>query len=318
VFGACGIEPDAPPSGPISTACFNVGQHYCVYSDAPDVDSCKPAVLTEEWQQSGLEALNEIRTYANLSAVTASPEETSAQAHCALIAVANTVPELNPPSDSLCYSKRGASACNRSNISIYQYGVVGGYLQLVPDTLWSPEEIMRSWIIDAEEPTLGHRRALLNPFLQRSALGMAHDATVEDGVVHVDQAVSLLIQPEDAELPLKPDAPPFIAWPQGDLPITLFPVDARLSFSVVHDQTASVNNTAVSFETAAVTVTRAGGEALTVANVVSDYGYYGIPNQLAWTVNELEPNTQYEVVISGVVVLATTRSYTYTFSLISD
>ena len=43
-------------------------------------------------------------------------------------------------------------------------------------------------------------------------------------------------QPEDAELPLKPDAPPFIAWPQGDLPITLFPLDARLSFSVVHDQ----------------------------------------------------------------------------------
>ena len=312
---SCAQESSSGYVGPILTTCSNNGAFECVYTTMPDVTACVPGVLSEHWQDLAVRVVNDVRAYAELPPIQSAGAEHSVLAKCALISAANLDVSLSPSMTASCYTSSGADTCARSNISLYQYGLDTDYLQLVPSTLFSPEDIVRSWIIDDGEPSLGHRRALLNPFLSETALGMAHHARLKNGLVHVDQAVALLVQPRTDDIPLRADAPQFVAWPKGKTPLRWFPLDARLSLSVIHDRQASVNNAAVSFKDATIRITDATGHQLPATDITEDYNYYGVPNQVAWSVPGLAPNIQYEVDIDGVIVLATTRSYTYTFTL---
>jgi len=278
-----------------------------LYDDAPDLAHCHAGTLRREAQDAFLSAFNALRARHGLAPVRYNHEADGEAADAALIMAANGTLSHDPPPSWKCWSATGAHAAGSSNL-------LGGVSS--PFLAFDNEDgILAEWLIEGDGDEIGHRRWMLDPYLDQTALGRVI-AVLADGN-RVDSAVMKVFDfPGEAQGRAKTASstvPEFVAWPQGRYPQRFFSARARLSFSISQDPQDMWSNPEVDFSGAQVTVSD-GQRMLPVHDQMNDNEGFGVANCLSWRVDGIMPGPTYSVTVSGVRG-APRASYSYTFTI---
>lgn len=298
----------APTPTPVPTTW--AGQVDALYATAPDIPACRtgtmaPAVMTEVLAQ-----LNALRALHRLPPVTLSSTDQQSAMEAALMMAANGQLSHEPPTTWKCYTALGAAGARSGNL----YGnTLSPYL-----TFTSNDGYLAGWMTEVNNliaNNVGHRRWILNPFLNTVAYGRI--AGMADATNRADAAVMKMFN-NAGQSAIPTGLPSFVAYPYGDYPARYFDTRALLSFSAIADarQTFGANER-VDFSRATITITAASGGALAIGNVSYDNVGYGLPNNLQFTAANIQPGVNYTVAIDGVIVRGASTNYTYDFRIVN-
>lgn len=259
-----------------------------LYNQPPDPARCFAGVLLPQTKYRFLDAFNALRARHGLAPVRYNEGADRAAGEAALIMATNNALSHDPPSNWSCWTAAGAGAAASSNLL---GGVSSPYLTYEDDN-----GILAEWLIEGDGDEIGHRRWMLDPYLDQTTLGRV--ITVLPGGVRMDSVVMKVFDfpggssRRDAALRI----PDYVAWPQGDYPAQFFSPRARLSFSVSEDPEALTN---VDFSEARVSISD-GQQTLPVRDQRWDNEGYGVANCLSWRVDGIVPGRSYSVTISGI------------------
>lgn len=233
----------------------------------PDPDGCDPGTLDPRAIEDALVRTNLYRWMCGLAPVVEDPVlSAKAQAGAVLLRDLGYLTHQPEPGPA-CYTTDGDTACGSSNIS-------AGYPTLAAS--------VDAYLADFGISSLGHRRWLLHPPLQRTGFGFVEGAG--------SYGVQWIIGTGSTQIPA------FVAWPSA----SWFPGDAlvgRWSFSV----------RSADFSSATVSVTRlSDGRAMEVTNVGQLPNGSGW-NCLAYDVPGVMSGHDYRVVVDGVQNVAESR-----------
>lgn len=273
-----------------------------LYSEPPDPAQCRAGMLRPQTKYRFLEALNALRARHGLAPVRYNEAADRAAGEAALIMATNNALSHDPPPNWTCWTAAGAGAAGSSNLL---GGVSSPYLTYEDDNA-----ILAEWLIEGDGDEIGHRRWMLDPYLDQTALGRV--IAVLPGGVRMDSVVMKVFDfPGDApRRGAAPRIPDFVAWPQGEYPQQFFSPRARLSFSISEDPDALTN---VDFSEARVSISD-GQQTLPVRDQRWDNEGYGVANCLSWRVDGIVPGRTYNVTISGIRDAPRDR-YSYTFRI---
>lgn len=277
-----------------------------LYTTPPDLAHCVAGDLRAEAKASFLEAFNALRARHGLAPVGYNAAADRSAAEAALIMAAGSALSHQPPPSWRCWTAAGASAAGSSNLL---GGVSSPYLAYEDDNA-----ILAAWLIEGEGDEIGHRRWLLDPYLDQTALGRAI-AVLPSGV-RVDSVVMKVFDfPRDAASRDRSTrtAPAFVAWPQGDYPRVFFSPRARLSFAVSQDPGNEDAQGTIDYSGTRVSISD-GEHILTTHDQLWDNEGYGVANCLSWRVDGLVTGRTYAVSISGIRGAPQDR-YSYTFRI---
>jgi hypothetical protein len=280
-----------------------------IYVEPPDIANCDAGILADAEKEAVLATVNRIRALHDLEPVTYADEYDQEMAESSLIIAANNEITHYPPEDSACYSEEGAQGAATSNLA-WSYPTDGSVRPLLAPSATD----VRNWLIDPDVPDLGHRRWLLDPFLQAIAYGRVDGPPVGLDADQYAHGAALKVSNGDVASP-PASAPDFVAYPYGDYPLDLFQLGWYWSFSAVADATDFWANDRVDFSRARVSV-RDVARDLRVHSLATSDTAVGLPNLLQWQVDGVEMGRSYEVVIEGVRVNEEPRRYTYNVRLI--
>lgn len=279
-----------------------------IFATPPDVATCTPGTLTDAYETSIVERVNEIRLLHELPPVNITSSELGPTQEAALVIVANATLSHSIGSDAFCYTSEAARSSSESLLFMSAGNQVGN--------VHDPDRFLADWLRDVDVPSLGHRRWLLDPFVSEVAFGFVQgDPKVSFSYSPV---VGAALDIDDAqEVDLSWWANDFVAYPYGVYPSSFFDKSWVFSFSVVADKTQRLGSVdRVSFDSVAVTLTDESGTALVVSEVQGHYEIMGVPNALTWRANGLSDGTRYDVRVAGVLVDGSARDYAYDFVLI--
>lgn len=281
-----------------------------IYDVLPDINSCKAGVLKQTEIDRVLERVNYIRSLHKLKPVTYeyNGQQMSMEGCLNMIASGN-IGHIDDPS-SKCYTPGAGQARMKSNLH-FQQGTN-------PSTVIS-EDIIIGWLIDdhnadqAQEYKVGHRRAIINPFLTRFAFGRA-DAQQQGSSMYYTGGNFLYqdytngnISETDLE---------YIAYPFEYYPPSYFNKSFYLSFNAISSKTNLWQNQSVDYSSAVVTMKTESGANVNVNSVKHDNeGWGSFPNNISWKADGLANEVRYNVEIKGVVVNGQTKNYSYWFKL---
>jgi hypothetical protein len=276
------------------------------YDVLPDVANCKPGVLKQSVIDRVLERVNQIRSLHKLKPVT---YETLGQVMsmegCLNMVASGQGGHIDNPSTP-CYTPGAGAARMKSNI---EYGGAGN----------TPEGSIIGWMIDdrnadqANEYKVGHRRAIINPFLTRFAYGKSDGIPKSGGGEF--HAANFLYQDftngdiSDTQLD-------FVAYPYEYYPPSYFNKSFYMSFNAIANRTDLWQNQKVSFASTTVEMTDESGNKINVHSVLNDNeGWGSFPNNLSWKADGLTDEVKYNVSIKNVLVNGTNKNYAYWFKL---
>lgn len=302
--------PDVPEavSGAVPKAAASKGwaNTSALYAVPPDLANCAAGVLRPETQSGFIAALNSLRARHGLAPVRHDASADRAVAEAALMMAANDALSHDPPPSWKCWTAAGAGAAGSSNLL---GGVSSPYLAYEDDN-----GILAEWLIEGEDDEIGHRRWLLDPYLEQTALGRV--VAVSPGGVRTDSAVMKVFN-GSGDSPRSSrshrSVPEFVAWPQGDYPRAFFSSHARLSFSVSQNPADLDVMNGVDFSEAQVSISD-GEQNLPIRDQNWDNEGYGVANCLSWRVDGIVAGRNYSVKISGVRGTSR-REYSYTFRI---
>jgi uncharacterized protein YkwD len=292
------------PVTPVTTTCpalqipDQTGACVSMYAVTPDAATCRVGTLSDATRQNALSAINQIRQLHGLDAVTYDRASDDLVMNASLMMLANGALNHNPPTTWRCYSAAGATGASTSNLA--------GTGASTP-----PEGDFILWLTDMVSlgpNVLGHRRWLLDPFLNKIAYGRADRGTSAFGGMSAVRVINDTAAPTVGAT--------FVAYPFHDYPAKYHAQGALLSFSVVADSQNKAASADVDFSAAQISVVRRGGSAVGVSGVVFDNDWYGLPNNLRFSVGTLTYNTIHDVTISNVRVGGVLRSYSYWFRVV--
>jgi hypothetical protein len=277
-----------------------------MYLVPPNPATCYEGVLADEQKQRALLYLNELRALHGIPPVVYDSSGDISTQRAAFMMSVNSDISHYPSENWACHSWEGAQGCQESNLSIQWNSS--------PGSLSGPEEQIDGWLIDKNVPSLGHRRWLVDPFLQKIAYGSAHGASLVDTPWPWSQAATIHVIHEAQNDPsgMTQD---FVAYPQGEYPANAFAVEEYLSFSALVSKSSKWANSDVSFAGATVQVLGPDGASLSVNSLSWNNDGFGLPNNLQWRVEGLQNGLLYTVTIGGVVTSSGPKSYGYTFRL---
>ncbi len=272
----------------------------------PDTSTCEPGVLSAEFKARVLAYLNEVRELHGLPRLRYDWEDDELVQAAALIFVANARLSHNPHESFHCYSDEGRLGAETSNTLLTAGNEVGD--------MGDPARYIDEWMIDRSVANLGHRRFLLDPFMEKVSFGMVTGEPLVELPYRPVVGAALKVVAEEQPSLLLTDLE-IIAYPYGEYPANLFALDAALSFSVFASRFGYAPNREVSYEAASITV-RAGGTELPVHSIESSNTVEGLPNIVQWRVDGLERGVRHDVSIDDVMVFGEPRSYEYTFTVV--
>lgn len=284
----------------------SVGSADALYDVEPDIPACDPGSLSPGFEARLLEYLNGVRDLHGLPRLRYDPDDDELVQAAALIFVANAQLSHSPYPEMLCYSEEGREGAEKSNILLSAGNQVGD--------VTDPARFIDEWMIDRGAAPVGHRRFLLDPFMEKVSFGMVVGEPQVDFPFHPVVGAALKVVGEEQPSLLLTDVE-LIAYPYQEYPAHLFAPDASLSFSVLASRFGYAPNQEVDFDGATITV-RDGGTELPVHDVFATNSLQGLPNIVQWQVDGLEEGVTYDVAIDDVVVLGEPRSYEYTFTLV--
>jgi len=298
LFYSCSEESTNPKTGCDYTIDSRLA---FLYDCPPGVDDCYEGTLSNAEKMRALDRLNFIRSIHGLPEVGYNPEQDVAVQKSALIAVANQALTHFPETTASCYTKLGYDACGQSNLHLSYYSSLSH--------VWTAEESIDGWINEKYSTSLGHRRWFLSPFLKNVAFGRV-DRILSNGQYWVGS--TMWVWDTDGETDANVD---FVACPFHDYPSTAFQKDLIFSFSVLMNKTSQPGNKNVNFSTSTISVRDDNQNSYSVQNSNKDNDYYGLPNNLQWTVSGIDYNIRYNVTISNVNVSGQMKNYSYWFKL---
>ena len=139
-----------------------------LYDLLPNINDCFADILNEQAQLRQLDAFNQTRKLHQLSEVIYASDADHEVQQASLIQRANNFLSHTPSTDVTCYSAEGFAGSNSSNLHL------GGENN-------DPADDLIGFIDDASNVSnisgVGHRRALLNPFLQFTSYGQVFGAS---------------------------------------------------------------------------------------------------------------------------------------------
>jgi uncharacterized protein YkwD len=282
-----------------------VAQAAALYRVLPVIAECRAGELQPVQRRRLLALINDIRRLHGLAAVEYDEPAEAEATQAALIIAANGRLSHAPTPAWRCYSAAGAKGARSSLI---YGGVSSPYLAFA-----GVEEIVVDWLTDTDNVSvggLGHRRWLLDPFLQRVAFGMV---AARDGN-GVSSGAALRFIPVAAGVAAR-SRDDFVAWPIGDYPRRYYADDALLSFTALLDRNRKFANRDVDYADAQVQVSERGGRPLTVRDLSADHASFGVPNSLQFRLPALRPGAIYDVSIRDVRVGGQRRDYRYWFRI---
>ncbi|WP_298288297.1 CAP domain-containing protein [Novosphingobium sp.] len=278
-----------------------------LYAEQPDPGHCSAGVLRPEAALAFVRALNALRALHGLAPVRYNVAAEREAGAAALMMAANNALSHDPPPSWTCWTATGAAAAGSSNLLM---GVSSAYSALENDNA-----ILAEWLIEGNGDEIGHRRWLLDPYLEQTALGRF--TAVLHGGVRVDSVVMKVFDfpsepPNQAEAAVP--IPDFVGWPQGDYPSVFFSPSARLSFSVSQNPVEGDTPAQVDFSQAKVSISD-GERIVPVRDKLWDNEGYGVANCLSWRMDGIYPNRMYSVEISGLRGAPLDR-YRYSFRIV--
>ncbi|MCF7970713.1 MAG: hypothetical protein K9L22_06045 [Methylococcaceae bacterium] len=257
-----------------------------LYTQLPTVASCFAGSLSEPAKNRTLTALNQIRTLHQLAPVIYDDTADFEQQQATLIQRANNALSHTPAASSLCYSQAGVDGSRSSNLGLANDNI-------------DPAEDLINYIDDVSNlstvAAVGHRRALLNPFLSKTSYGQVFGAS----------AVKVL-NFTDSSTPEPADIPDFVAFPYLHYPYLFFSdkiSDKKTpwNFNLIEDKSSFWANQQDYFAHAQLTVTQKdNGHVLTLSNIYSDSSGAGLQNNLSWEVDNWQYDTWYTVTIDNI------------------
>lgn len=300
LFGCDELDPS--DEGTASTA-----NQTPLFATNPDVSTCTAGVLTDEYETSIVDRLNQIRLLHELPPVTIAEHELGPAQEAALVIVANATTSHGISSDAFCFTTEAARSSSESLLFLSAGNQVGN--------VHDPDRFLADWLRDAGIPSLGHRRWLIDPFLSEVAFGFVQGEPRVSFQFSPVVGAALDIDDEN-EIDLSWWVNDFVAYPYGVYPSSFFDKSWVLSFSVIADKTTRLGSVdRVGLDSASVTVADASGAALAVTDVASHYELMGVPNALTWRVSGLKDGDRYDVHVAGVTVDGESREYEYDFVL---
>ena len=257
-----------------------------LYAHSPDVDTCFAGTLSAAAQFRQLNTFNEIRRLHQLPVVNYDDNADVEVQQAALIQKANNFLSHTPSATSNCYSQAGYDGSNSSNLHL-ESGNSG------------PADNMIGFIDDAFNVSsvagVGHRRALLNPFLQFTSYGQVLGASAVK--------VSGFATSSTTEANEVPD---FVAFPYLRYPYAFFSDKVSKkktpwSLTIMEDKLSFWANQHNYFADSEVSVRQKdSGQLMHIDDLHTDTKASGVPNNLSWTVTDWQYDTWYSVTIDNL------------------
>lgn len=269
-----------------------------------NIGNCQAGVLTDEHKNQALNTLNHIRSLHGLKPVVYDYTHDDEMMQAALITAASKPLNLThyPKKTTPCYSEVGDLGSQTSNL-----GMRWGNPSMTIDS----NNIVVGAMTELYSVSIGHRRWLLNPFLNKVAVG----AVLNPNSPYVEGTAMKVLYPEDYQKTTS-NTTGLIAYPYHDYPAKYFAKGVPLSMSIFYDQKGLWNNGNVDYTQATVQVTeRTSGTAQTISKLAFDNDGSGLPNSIQFNFDTLSYNTTYDVKISNVKVKGVTQNYTYWFKV---
>jgi len=273
-----------------------------IYETNPEVNNCKEGSLTQDEKLRVLDLVNRIRLSHNIPPVTYDFDGDKFAQKGALVTVANRALSHQPPSNWSCFSQDAYYGNEKSNLFISSGS--GGSL---PDSEYG----LINWMIDINVETLGHRRAIMNPFVDKISFGRVDQ--LEQGLRITGMNLKYL---DNLNANITNSNIEYVAYPQGDFDKNYFQNGWYLSFHVVKDKVNWWKNNNIDYSAATILMKDSKGTNIGVNSIGSDNeGWGGLSNMIKWKCGNLINNEEYTVEIKGVKFDGKTKDYTYTFTL---
>ncbi|SHE19153.1 hypothetical protein [methanotrophic endosymbiont of Bathymodiolus puteoserpentis (Logatchev)] len=257
-----------------------------LYRQLPAVESCFAGSLSDTAKNRALTTLNKIRELHQIPPVIYDHTADLEVQQSALIQRANNFLAHKPNTSALCYSQAGFDGSSSSNLHLGS-----GNSDPAEDLIGFVDDAFNLSTVAA----VGHRRALLNPFLSQTSYGQVLGASAVKVFNFSDSSMS-----EPTE---KPD---FVAFPYLRYPYLFFSdktstKNTPWSFSLIEDKSSLWVNQQDYFANINLTVKqKSNGHVLTLKNIHTDTAGIGVPNNLSWEVDNWQYDTWYTVTIDNI------------------
>ena len=257
-----------------------------LYDLLPNTTDCFAGVLNEQSQLRQLAAFNQTRKLHQLSEIIYASDADHEVQQASLIQRANNFLTHTPSTDATCYSADGFAGSNSSNLHLG-----GGNSDPASDLI--------GFIDDASNVSnisgVGHRRALLSPFLQYTSYGQVLGAS----------AVKVYDFSDNSTTPAQ-EIPDYIAFPYLHYPYVFFSdkttnKNTPWNLSIIEDKSSIWANQHDYFASANLSVSQKdNSQLMAIADMHTDTRGSGVPNNLSWNVTDWEYDTWYTVTISNI------------------
>ena len=283
-----------------------------IYALEPDVAACTSGIPSDSEKLKVLNRINYLRAIHKLKPVVYDETDDEMTGECALVIAANKNLSHTPDSSWKCWSQVAYDGCYSSNINLAtatNYDLSATDSATIVDGFMTEEN-------EVPPTTLGHRRWLIDPWLNSIAFGRAD---YSDGAGHfvLGSAIRVInrTNPNDQQDMSDSDIK-FVAYPFENYPAELYNDNVMMSFTVIKDKFSKYSNgTGITFSTAVIAIVDQNNKTMKVKNIEFDTDGYGVPNNLRWYAEGIKPNVKYNVTISNVMIDNNSEFYQYWFEL---
>lgn len=257
-----------------------------LYSQLPDTKSCFKGSINNQVKKRTVETLNQIRGLHHLSAVQYDEDADIETQSASLIQRANNFIIHFPPQNSKCYSQTGLDGSKSSNLSLG-----GNNTDPAEDLINLTDDAFNISSIGA----VGHRRQLLDPFLQYTSYGQVHGASAVKVFDFFNSSSSIAT-----------NSPDFIAFPYLRYPYVFMSdktSDKKTpwNLSIIENSESKWANQHDYFSNSKITIKQKSNDHLLhIQQVHTDTNGTGLPNNLSWIVDNWQYDTWYTVLIDNI------------------
>lgn len=258
-----------------------------LYTQTPDPSICFAGSLSEAAQLRQLNTINEVRKLHQLPTVTYDNNADLEEQQAALIQRANNFLSHTPPENSLCFSQTAYDGSISSNLHLGS----GGNSDPANDIIGFIDDAFNVSSLGG----VGHRRALLNPFLQFTSYGQVQGASAVKVADFSTNSVTA-----------SNEIPDFIAFPYLRYPYVFFSDKTSnkktpWSLTIIEDKLSLWANQSSFFADIELSVRQKdSGQLMLVNDLHTDTSGTGIPNNLSWMVVDWQYDTWYTVTIDNI------------------
>lgn len=257
-----------------------------LYLQLPDPESCFEGELNQLAKQRQTETLNQIRQLHDLSTVIYDAFGDIEVQNASLLQRANNSLTHTPEKSAKCYSLEAFNGSKSSNLNIGS-----GNLDPAKDVISLTDDAFNISTVGA----VGHRRHLLNPFLQSTSYGQVFGASAVKVFNFSGDATS------SARHNLEFVAFPYLRYPYIFFSDKISTKKTPWSLSIVEDNESIWGNLHDYFVNAKVTVKQKdNNQRILVQDLHTDTQGIGVPNNLSWSVSHWQYDTWYTVLVENI------------------